>query len=177
MEIKDIDINLLKPAEYNPRALSETEGKHLRESLDTFGIVDPIIVNKNKDRENVIVGGHQRYFMWKQMGNKTIPVFYVDLTLEKEQELNLRLNKNVGHFDFDMLANFDEALLEAVGFNKYELNEIFDIALSKAEAVGELEKNKREITLSFDKCEDMDEAENALREVIEKYKLKCRISC
>lgn len=181
MEIIEVPIHLLKAAEYNPRALTEQEKTNLKESLETFGMVDPIIVNKNKDRQNVIIGGHQRYFIWQELGNKTIPCVYVDLPLDKEQELNVRLNKNLGHWRWDLLANFDEALLEKVGFNKYELNEIFDLALSKAEATAELEANQRQIILSFDKCEDMENVENLLleqiKDLIEKYKIKCRLNC
>ena len=36
-------------AEYNPRQLSKDQFKHLKDSLDRFGFVDPVIVNKNKD--------------------------------------------------------------------------------------------------------------------------------
>ena len=181
MEIIELDINLLKPASYNPRALSEQEKADLKASLETFGIVDPIIVNKNKDRLNIIIGGHQRYYIWKEMGNKTIPCVYIDLSLELEQELNIRLNKNLGHFRWDLLANFDEELLKKVGFNAYELNEIFDLALSKEQATAEHEENKRQVVLSFDECEDMNGVENIvlkeLKELIEKYKIKCRINC
>lgn len=181
MEIIEVPIHLLKPADYNPRALSEQEKLDLKASLETFGMVDPIIVNKNEARKNIIVGGHQRYYIWKELGNKTIPCFYVDLTLELEQELNVRLNKNLGHFRWDLLANFDEELLKKVGFNQYELNEIFDLALSKAEAIAEHEENKRQIVLSFDDCKDMDGCEDIilkeLKDLIEKHKVKCRVNC
>ena len=45
--IKDIDD--LKFAEYNPRQLTEQQYKHLKESIKKFGLVDPVIINKNKD--------------------------------------------------------------------------------------------------------------------------------
>ena len=122
MEIIEVDINLLKPAEYNPRAMSKKEAKDLEASLDKFGMVEPIVVNKAEDRKNIIVGGHQRYFVLKAKGVKTIPVVYVDIPdLKKEQELNLRLNKNLGHWSWDMLANFDEELLKKSGFGSEEL--------------------------------------------------------
>ena len=123
MEIIEVDINLLKPAEYNPRAMSKKEAKDLEASLDKFGMVEPIVVNKAEDRKNIIVGGHQRYFVLKAKGVKTIPVVYVDIPdLKKEQELNLRLNKNLGHWDWAMLANFDEELLKEAGFDDLDLS-------------------------------------------------------
>lgn len=47
--------------------------------------------------------------------------------IKKEQELNLRLNKNLGMWDYDLLANFDEDILLDVGFEQDELNRIFDL--------------------------------------------------
>ena len=60
MEIVNIKINDLIAAEYNPRQLTKDQYKHLSDSIKRFGLVDPIIVNKNKDRKNIVVGGHQR---------------------------------------------------------------------------------------------------------------------
>lgn len=124
MEIINVKTNDLRGAEYNPRAMTDLEASDLRESLNNFGLVEPIIVNKNPERMNVIVGGHQRYFILKQMGEETVPVVYVDLNLEAERELNLRLNKNSGHWDWSMLANFEEEMLKKVGFLEDELAKV-----------------------------------------------------
>jgi len=47
--------------------------------------------------------------------------------INKEKELNLRLNKNLGDWDWDLLAKFDETFLKDIGFSSEELDEIFDI--------------------------------------------------
>lgn len=74
-------------------------------------------MNKNKERENIIIGGHQRARIWGEMGNETIPCVELDLTLDKEKELNIRLNKNTGTWDWDTLANqFEELELQDWGF-------------------------------------------------------------
>ena len=39
-----------------------------KKSITEFGIVAPIVVNINKDRENVIVGGHQRVRALQDLG-------------------------------------------------------------------------------------------------------------
>ena len=90
-------------AEYNPRQLSDDQYKHLKESIDRFGVVDPIIINKNKDRKNTIIGGHQRVKVARTMGIKEVPCVEIDLDYDKERELNVRLNKNTGDWDFDIL--------------------------------------------------------------------------
>jgi DNA modification methylase len=46
---------------------------------------------------------------------------------ERAKELSLRLNKNTGDWDWDLLAEFDESLLTDVGFSSEELDDIFDL--------------------------------------------------
>ena len=127
IKIEYVAINNLKASDYNPRKWSEVQKEHLKESLTKFGNVDPIIVNKHPDRENIVIGGHFRLETCKELGHTTIPVVYVSLPLEREKELNLRLNKNQGEFDYDLLAEFDENILAEIGFESEELDEIFSI--------------------------------------------------
>jgi len=141
MKVVEVEIEKLKPSEYNPRALSEKEALDLEKSLRKFGMVEPIVVNSASGRENVIIGGHQRYFLLKKMGWKKIPVVYVNIPdLKEEQELNLRLNKNLGHWDWDMLANLSEDLLKEVGFESEELDKIFSLEREDEDEVPEPRK-------------------------------------
>ena len=126
MEIVNIKINDLIAAEYNPRQLTKDQYKHLSDSIKRFGLVDPIIVNKNKDRKNIVVGGHQRIRVAKDLKIDDIPCVEVDLDYDKERELNVRLNKNMGEWDYDILANmFDMDELDDWGFNDVDLK-LFD---------------------------------------------------
>lgn len=126
IKIEYVDINLLSPAEYNPRKWDETQKKNLAESIKRFGNVDPVIVNSNDDRKNIVIGGHFRLEVCKELGHTTMPVVYVDLSPEKEKELNLRLNKNQGEFDWNLLANFEESFLADIGFDSEALDVIFE---------------------------------------------------
>jgi len=131
MKIVERKITELIEADYNPRRLTETQYKQLKDSLSTFGIVDPILVNINEERKNIIIGGHQRTKVWSDLGNDTIPCVELNLTLEEEKELNVRLNKNTGEFDFDMLANhFDEDDLVDWGFNAFQFDTEEDVDYS-----------------------------------------------
>ena len=56
MKIIDKNIKELKFADYNPRTLTEKQFKDLKNSINEFGLVDPVIINKNPERKNVIVG-------------------------------------------------------------------------------------------------------------------------
>ena len=124
MEIVNKKITDLIEAEYNPRILKDEQFKHLKDSLTRFGVVDPVLVNINEERKNIIIGGHQRTKVWGLMGNDTIPCVELDLTLDKEKELNVRLNKNTGEFDFEMLANyFEQDDLVEWGFDSLDFGE------------------------------------------------------
>ena len=117
------NIKTLIAAEYNPRQLTKEQYKHLSDSLKRFGVVDPILINKNKDRKNIIIGGHQRVKVATDLGLKEIPCIELDLTLDQEKELNVRLNKNVGEWDMDILSNlFDVDELLEWGFSTTELD-------------------------------------------------------
>ena len=105
MKIKQKDINELIPAEYNPRQLKRKQYDTIKKSLEEFGFAVPIVVNMHKTRENVIIGGHQRVKVAKDLGFKEVPCIEMKLEIEKEKALNLRLNRNTGEWDMDVLAN------------------------------------------------------------------------
>tara|TARA_R110002126_G_scaffold289683_2_gene445244 strand:- start:1892 stop:2446 length:555 start_codon:yes stop_codon:yes gene_type:complete len=159
MKIVQRKITELISAEYNPRKLSEKQFKELKDSLLRFGFVDPVLVNTNKERENIIIGGHQRTKVWESMGNDKIPCIELDLTLDKEKELNIRLNKSGGSFDFDLLQeHFDTDDLVEFGFADYEftfddLEPLNDFSEKNKEIdIDELDQEMK-LTLSFTESE------------------------
>ena len=165
------DIDTLIFAEYNPRQLTKDQYKHLKDSISRFGLVDPIIVNKNKERKNIIVGGHQRVKVAKDMKIETVPVLEVDLTYERERELNIRLNKNTGEWDMDNLANFfDMDELTDWGFDEKELQ--LDIQEDKEliDISNELETSYEVVVECLDE-RHQEEIYNKLNEM----GMKCRI--
>lgn len=122
LNIVYVPIGALKPAEYNPRKISKEALGQLKESLSRFDLVDPIIVNGAPKRKNIVIGGHMRLRAAKELGHKTVPVVYVSLDVKKEKELNLRLNKNTGEWDFEKMKSFDLDLLTDVGFSDADLS-------------------------------------------------------
>ncbi len=142
-----VKVTDLKPSEYNPRKWSKEQTKQLKESIKCFGFVDPIIVNGAENRKNIVIGGHFRLEVARQLGYKEIPVVYVNIPeVEREKELNLRLNKNQGEFDYDLLAKFDENFLQNIGFNSEELDNIFDIDDTNTE-IFDLEKELKKLKI------------------------------
>lgn len=125
----EVPINDLVPAEYNPRKHDKETAAQLKRSFTDHGFVDPLIVNSAANRKNVIIGGHFRWEVAKELGYITLPVVYVEIPdIKEEQDLNLRLNKNIGEFDFDLLAKyFDEPFLADIGFSSKERDDIYNM--------------------------------------------------
>ena len=141
--IKLIDI---VPAEYNPRKINSVEFESLKNSINEFGLVDPIIINLNN---NKIIGGHQRYdvLMSEYMEDSSK---YSDLNLIKlgdigwvfceedlnikdeahEKALNIALNKISGEWDTEKLQELFEDLelsgfdVSLTGFDTTELQQL-----------------------------------------------------
>lgn len=121
----------LNPALYNPRIWDESALKQLCESIERFGFLDPVIANNHSSRANVLIGGHMRLAAAKKLGLEQVPVVFVSIAdVAREKELNLRLNRNTGQWDFEMLKEFDVELLLDVGFNDSDLSAIWDDVLT-----------------------------------------------
>jgi len=147
LQIHNIPIEYLKPAQYNPRKWSESAINQLTNSIKRFGLVDPIICNSAPSRKNVVIGGHFRLKVAKDLGYKEMPVVYVNIPdIKREKELNLRLNKNTGDWNWDTLADFDETFLSNVGFSSEELDEIFNI--DENPEIFDLEKELKKLNIT-----------------------------
>ena len=90
-EIVEVKVADLNPAPYNPREISEGAYSGLKHSLEKFGYVGLIVVNKRNMR---IVGGHQRYKILQEYDVESVKVIMVDLNEIEEQAMNLTLNNN-----------------------------------------------------------------------------------
>lgn len=90
-EFKRMLLSKLNPAKYNPRVISDAAMAGLKESIDRFGFVEPILVNI-RGGKNVIIGGHQRFEVLTAAGTKDCLCVTVDLSVKDEKVLNLTLN-------------------------------------------------------------------------------------
>lgn len=142
MKTVDRKITELIPAEYNPRYISDDSFQHLKASLQRFEAVEPAVINVHPDRKNIIVGGHQRLKVAKSLGWDSFPCVEVKLTRDEERELNIRLNKNTGAFDFDLLANH------------FEVDELTDWGFTDEELFGSIEDKEKELNDLSDSLEE-----------------------
>lgn len=121
----------LKPAEYNPRKRlrpGDEEYDRLKRSIETFGYVDPIIINA----DGTVIGGHQRLFVLQDLGYQEADVAVVSLSKTDEKALNIALNKISGEWDQEKLAaifaelNMEGYALDVTGFDQAERSEVMD---------------------------------------------------
>lgn len=130
LTIKKLKISDLKPARYNPRKdlkPGDVEYEQIRRSITEFGYIDPIIVN---ERNGVVIGGHQRLKILKDLGIKEADVSLVKLDDKKEKALNIALNKITGAWDDAALKDLLDELnasgadMDLTGFAPQELKDL-----------------------------------------------------
>jgi len=123
----------LNPAAYNPRkalAPGDTEYEQIKQSILTFGMVEPIVWNRQTGN---VVGGHQRLTVLRDLGYEEVTVSVIDVDEAQEKALNVALNKISGEWDDEKLAalldelaaDADEMLIGLTGFTDEELEEMF----------------------------------------------------
>ena len=162
MIIQKKKLTELIPAPYNPRQSTAKQETQLKRSLEKFGVVEPIIWNK---QTGFIVGGHFRVRELQKLGYKEIDCVIVDLNEEDEKELNIRLNANTGGWDWDSLAN------------EWNTDELTDWGLdlpiimdepSYEDLIGE-EKNKpASMRITFTSPEQLQKAEIEIQELLDR---------
>ena len=148
IKIEYVNIKDIRPNEYNPKKMTQKEAEDLEKSILKFNSVEPLLVNSAKERKGIIIGGHQRYKIYKKLGIKEVPIIWRNIpNLKDERELCLRLSKNVASIDYDLLANFDEELLIEVGFESDDLEARFNIT-------GEVEEDNYNIERTIESIKE-----------------------
>jgi len=165
MELKKISDIKLNPN--NPRLIKDDKFKKLVQSIKDFPEmldIRPIVVNQDM----IILGGNMRYRACKEAGIKEIPVIITDLSEEKQREFLIKDNTSGGEWDWDMIANeWDTEELIEWGLDI----PVFNIEPDGDELIGEDKNNPATIKITFESVEQLQQAENDIRELIDrKYK-------
>jgi len=134
MNVRLMDINVLKPAPYNPRkdlTPDDREWQKIERSLYEFDLLMPIVFN---ERTGHIIGGHQRVKILASHGITQVETNVLNIGEEEEKLLNVRLNKIKGHWDTVKLAALLREIheeggldgIESAGFEKFEYESLAD---------------------------------------------------
>lgn len=122
MEVKTLKFVDVVEAFYNPRKLLKKSDKayqDIKKSLETYGSVEPLVVNDVNMR---LISGHQRLQIMRDMGltEGEFSIIHIEDPTE-EKALNIALNKIKGKFDnaklFDVLREIkDDVDITDLGF-------------------------------------------------------------
>lgn len=88
-DIQEIKMSDMKPFAGNPRDITTEALFGLRSSLEKFGYVDLLIINK---RNMELVAGHQRFKILQEEGAETVLCIMVDVDDLMQQSMNISLN-------------------------------------------------------------------------------------
>ncbi len=176
MELIPLPITQLRPAAYNPRITlrpGDAAWQKLSRSLAEFGLVQPLVWNR---RTGNLVAGHQRLEILKQRGDTQVDCIVVDLSLGREQALNVALNNTALMSDWhadklaDVIADlkaipdFDATL---TGFSEGDLRDLLlqpDSDFSPEET-DEESRDVVTVTLTVP-CDDWPAVEAALNDLV-----------
>ena len=158
LTVDEVSIDDLRPDPANPRRISEDELDALERSLRQFGFVQPVLARRE---DRTVIGGHQRLVAAQRLGFTTVPVTWLDVSVEQARLLGLALNKISGSWDEALLARLLADLqatpdvdLSLSGFGEDEVKDL----LRKLEV-----REKREHVESFDLDEALEDARRAPR--------------
>lgn len=164
-EFETIHINDLKPADYNPRVMKNSEMEKLKKGLKNHGLIDPIIIDLTD--ENTIIGGHQRLQALQELhpqenielklirlGDIGLVINETNLKVQDKNDQkakNLALNKITGEWDYKLLDDIlldlaeDHYDIDLTGFDKSDI--LFDIQETNIdETIQQLEKDFEPMT-------------------------------
>lgn len=130
MQIKTISFSDVVESFYNPRKKLKKDSKKyldLKHSIETFGVVEPMVIN---DVNNRLISGHQRLQVYKDLGWTEAEFSVVHIEDEADEKaLNVSLNKLKGRWDNRKLSEVlrdidDEYAAGNLGFDDDEVNDL-----------------------------------------------------
>lgn len=103
LELDDLSVN-----ELNPKTIDPKNFVALKESIETFGLAEPLVYNLTTKR---IVGGNQRLKVLQSLGETKVQVMAAELTEAEEKALMMIFGNQhaMGKWDIEKaLARLDE---------------------------------------------------------------------
>lgn len=134
-KMQRVKLKELNPPKYNPNEMSESKRKLLKQSLEHYGYIENIVVNKDL----TIIDGHHRVDELLNSGIEEEDVVVLDLSKDEEKALNLALRRIKGEADPKLELELVEELslegfdLELAGFDELELKTLDEIKQEKQE--------------------------------------------
>lgn len=162
-EIKKVNINKVKANPNNPRLIKDDKFFKLVKSIQEFPQmldIRPIVVNDDM----IVLGGNMRLKACKEAGLKEVTIIMAsDLTQDQQREFIIKDNVGFGEWDWEDLAN------------NWDVNELSNWGLDvptflDADETIEIDEQPKRpsIKISFDTINDVQAAENDVKELIDR---------
>jgi hypothetical protein len=168
-----VAIESLNHARYNPRKISKEAMEGLEKSIESFGMVQEVVVNKPT---MTIVGGHQRVKALMKRKEKNVAVVFVELDDIKEKALNVALNSEhiAGEFvQDDLQAILNEVLEQREDlFNNLRFDELLEEI--KEDVLKEPEREKSAFYVIAETDTEEEQQKLFQRLSSEGFKTKCQ---
>lgn len=150
----------MKQAPYNPRKdlrPEDEEYQQIRASIVNHGLLQPIVYNKRTGHD---VGGNQRRKILMDGGVTEVTAAVIDVSLQREKEINIALNRIGNMWDQPKLRDIFAQLKE----------EGYDLTRTSfpENEIEELSKAMQAEVISF--FEDQDEDEDTKEKPVRQYK-------
>lgn len=124
MEVKKMQLSLLKQNPSNPRIIKDDKIRKLVKSIREFPEmleIRPVVIDEN----NMVIGGNQRFRAAQHAGLTEIPVIKVDdLTPEQKKQFIIKDNTSSGDWDWPTIIDeWDEMELKEWGLDLPNFND------------------------------------------------------
>lgn len=141
LKIEYVDISLLKRYERNAKIHTKQQVTKLVQSMKTFGVVTPILV----DKEYEVIAGHGRLDALKELGYAKVPILKLEHLTESQVKAyrladnriaeDAEYDKQLLKIELEVLSLSDEFVITDTGFNIAEVDEIIidDYATEQSE--------------------------------------------
>jgi ParB-like chromosome segregation protein Spo0J len=147
LPLQKVKISEIQTDIYNPREPISLEYKeYIRKNINdpNIGFLEPLIININPDRKNILISGHVRLDILKEDSYDEVDVSVVNVNKEKEMELNLAFNKIRAEFSLEKLKLIPPDILALAGFSAFELAEMQKLDFSDID--NKLQENAEGLT-------------------------------
>ena len=115
MKVTEIALAQLQKNEWNPNRTSLVQDNAIRESIEEFGDVQPIVVRKHPGGNYEIIDGEHRVEAARSLNKETINAVIVDVNDTDAKRLTIVLNETRGHADKSELSVLLNELYDEIG--------------------------------------------------------------
>lgn len=133
MQVHEIPTCKLKPAAWNSNVMDREMAERLRESINSFGLIQPLVVRLLEEDRYEVIGGSHRLEVLQGTGATTAPCVIVEADDPAARLLALALNNIDGEEDPGLQAESIRQILE-----RYSESDVLSLLPETAESLQQL---------------------------------------